>query len=230
MYGRGYGASSCRLSTGAEVFWVGVGGAGVLCAVLSVGRLVLHRYSSRKSSHAPNSSRTAHGTWAEAGSLYGPLLDAASRSQEVAVDSFPARWHVAEAEQARGIGEGGRERKRRLERRVDWWISFAAAAEALYAVLFLALAIVFSFHVTAHRFSWLVELCLVVLLLAAKLTGDSLFVRVWTASQRMYGRDVYGHTTLYSFTGLGGGFSWERSPTECLTNTEASTQWLSLRR
>lgn len=48
------------------------------------------------------------------------------------------------------------------------WVCRAAWAQALYAALFLAVALAFALHVTAHRFTWLVELVLLVFMLLSK--------------------------------------------------------------
>jgi hypothetical protein len=80
-----------------------------------------------------------------------------------------ARWQIAEEEQAGGVGEG-RALQRRLERRIDFWVSFGAVGEGLFAVFFLATAITFAFHLMGHSFSWIVELVLLLLMLAAKCT------------------------------------------------------------
>jgi hypothetical protein len=167
------GYQRCRLPSGDEVFWVVSGACGLVALMVVVGRL-----GCRAPKGGGERKRTSRGGRADLmNSLYGPLLERPRAAQQVGwstgeaeADVSAARWHVAEGETARGIGEGLSAERRRLERRVDRWISFASTAEALYAVLFLGLAVAFAFHVLAHRFSWLVELGLLLAMLGAKIT------------------------------------------------------------
>jgi len=165
-----YYGKACRVPVGDQLFWVGAG-ALMLVAGLCFGVLLFVRLLSRRAGGGSSELKTsALRHVAGDDSLYGPLLDIASYQQEQpTVDLSPSRWHEAEVEEERGVGEGARALQRRLERRVDWWVSFAAAAEAVYALLFLGVAVAFVFHVTNIRsFSWLVELVLMLFMLVAK--------------------------------------------------------------
>ena len=166
----------CRLAPGHEGFWVATGAFGLLSIVAFLARWLL-RARGAPGGGEQGGGRCAGPKWRErqqGESLYGPLLEVAGddggRETVPGADVSPARWHVAEEESARGVGEGLSALRRRLERRVDGWVRFAAAAEALYAVLLLLLAGVFALHVVALRFSWLAELVLLLCMLGAKVS------------------------------------------------------------
>jgi len=160
------GWDKCELLSLSFGFWVAAGAIGLGAIFLAIARILCKCYRGMPGGvHIEHSHSLAPVGNGE--SLYGPLLEGVGRD-EARVDQ-EARWQIAEEEQEGGVGEG-RALQRRLERRIDFWVSFGAFGEGLFAVFFLATAITFAFHLMGHSFSWIVELVLLLLTLAAKCT------------------------------------------------------------
>ena len=141
-------------------------GLGVLAALTGLARGLCRVFGCQREKRLPSSQAAQdYPPTACDGTLYGPLLDAPGLE---GAQSTPDGWYMAEGQQVQGVGEGVASARRRVQRRIDVWVCRAAWAEALYAALFLAVALAFALHVTAHRFTWLVELVLLVFMLISK--------------------------------------------------------------
>lgn len=158
------GWDKCELRSLSFGFWVAAGaiGLGAMCFVIA--RILRIWYRGTQGGRVAIEHSHSLAAVGNVDSLYGPLLEEVGRDE-----AREAQWQIAEEEQAGRVGEG-RALQRRLERRIDFWVSFGAFGEGLFAVVFLATAITFAFHLMGHSFSWIVELVLLLLMLAAKCT------------------------------------------------------------
>jgi len=92
-----------------EAFWVGIGALAVLSALVLALRSALGCRDGSPPNVGDRPPQAA--PFSGDGSIYGPLLDATSRAAaQDDTEAALSQWHLAEAQQAQGVGVGAASR------------------------------------------------------------------------------------------------------------------------